>query len=112
MSDDSHSFTADRIDDAGLALLASPYIGKALHNATQHSTNKYLHAIGEAGGRYHAAFDKRPLAEVAGLALVAPGVGRPLAAGIDKTIDAIKEKTAAYHAGVAATCARFGVGYR
>lgn len=111
MSDDPHSFTADRIDDVGLALLASPYIGEALHGATQHSSNKYLRALGEAGHNYHTAFAKRPLAEVAGLALVAPGVVHPLAKGVDKTIDAIKEKTAAYRAGVENIYERFGVGH-
>lgn len=110
MSDDTHSFTADRIDDAGLALLASPYVGEALHGATRHSGNKYLRALGEAGHNYHTAFSKRPLAEVAGLALVAPGVVHPLAKGVDKTIDAFKEKTAAYHAGAAAVRRRLGVG--
>lgn len=106
--------TADRLDDVGIALLASPYLAKALGHAAAKSTNPFVSSIGRGAERYHTAFDAQPLAEVAGLALVAPGVTHTLADQID-TLRApapvLPEalKAAAWRSGYADALARLGI---
>lgn len=104
-----HSATADRLDDLGIGILASPYIAKAIKTRTYNSPHAPLHAIGSASKAYYKGFGKRPLAEVAGLALVAPSIVNRLAGGID---DLLAEKSAAYRGGYSAALNALGLSVR
>ncbi len=81
------SSLADRIDDAGIGLLAAPYAADAVSKGLQRSSNAKLRA---AGNVIHAAagtesrFGKSHGRELTGLALVAPGVTHSLEHGIHK----------------------------
>lgn len=83
----------DRIDDAGLALLAAPYVSAGLKKHLAHRKGA-LGVVGRAAGKAEDFFhNKVPnRAEIAGLALVAPGVIKPMAKGIDKGITKIAPK--------------------
>lgn len=104
-----HSATADRLDDLGIGILASPYIGKAIGNLTHESRYAPLRAIGALGSGYYDAFQKAPMAEVAGLALVAPGIVNPLANKVD---DLLAEKSAAYRGGYSDALNALGLSVR
>lgn len=94
MNDRAHNIV-DRLDDAGLAVLASPYVAKALGSSLAHRAGA-LGAVGRAANAYHHGFEAHPMAEVGGLALVAPGVTHGLAKGIERAT-AKKDKVAEYH---------------
>lgn len=74
---------SDRIDDVGIGVLASPYIAGAMSKGLAHR-NGVLGAVGRAADAYKHKFEAAPLAEVGGLALVAPGITHRLAHGLDK----------------------------
>ncbi len=98
---------ADRLDDLGIGILASPYIAKAVGNLAGHALK--IPALGAGGAgtalrgiqsgthAFENAFHANPYAEIAGLGLVAPGVVKPLA-------EKITEKTA-FQRGYARACA-------
>lgn len=77
----------DRLDDVGLTFLGAPYVARGL---TKHLSKRKgaLGAIGRGAGQVeHYLEHKIPnRLEVAGLALVAPGVIKPMAKGIDKVL--------------------------
>lgn len=101
---DGHSSTADRIDDAGLFLLASPYIAQAASSAAK-KLHPSLAPIARAADKYQHAFHANPYGEIAGLAMVAPGVVNPLAKQVDKLLP---EKTA-YDLGCACALQTLGL---
>lgn len=81
--------TADRLDDLGIGILASPYIadlaaagGKKLmlRGGRMGALGAELHGAAEGIGHYL----HNPAVELGGLALVAPGVTHTLARGINK----------------------------
>lgn len=82
---------ADRLDDLGIGILASPYIAKAVGNAASHVPR--LAPVAAAANAYEHAFHATPYGEIAGLGLVAPGVVHPLA----KKLTGPAEKTAFMH---------------
>lgn len=84
------STTEDRLDDIGIGILAAPYAADVVANLAGHVPR--LAPVASAAKGFSHAFHMRPAAELAGLALVAPGVVHPLAA----KIDAMTDKTAAY----------------
>lgn len=86
---------ADRLDDLGIGILASPYIAKAVGNLA--GRIPALHGVQSAANAYEHAFHATPYGEIAGLGLVAPGVVKPLA-------EKITEKTA-FQRGYARACA-------
>lgn len=84
---------SDRIDDAGLAVLAAPYAASAAGHRLSKAKNPKLRAAGlalERGMGTDSKFGKSHGREIAGLAMVAPGVTHTIAKGIDKT--AVSEK--------------------
>lgn len=93
MSDAAHSTTADRLDDLGIGILAAPYAADVVANVAGRYPR--LHGLRGGAQRFSKAFHARPAAELAGLALVAPGVVNPLA----EKIDSVTKKSAAYRAG-------------
>lgn len=97
------SDTADRLDDVGIGILAAPYAAGVLGNLTSHVPR--LARVSHAAHAFHDAFPKFPSAELAGLALVAPGIVHPLA----EKIDAMSDKTAAYLDGYVAAHAALGL---
>lgn len=70
---------ADRLDDAGIAMLAAPTAGKVVGGALSHAKSPKLQAAGKA----ISAFSSRPAvhttSELGGLALVAPGISHSIA---------------------------------
>jgi len=104
-----HSATADRLDDLGIGILASPYIGKAVGNLMHESRYAPLRAIGAAGNKFYEGFQHMPMAEVAGLALVAPGIVNPLANKVDGLL---AEKSAAYRGGYSDALNALGLSVR
>lgn len=97
------SDTADRLDDVGIGILAAPYAADVVANLAKHSPR--LAPLANGASAFSHAFHMRPSAELAGLALVAPGVVHPLA---DK-IDAMSDKTAAYLDGYVAAHVALGL---
>lgn len=93
MSDAAHSTTADRLDDLGIGILAAPYAADVVANLA--SKHPRLHGLQARATGFSHKFHARPAAELAGLALVAPGVVNPLA----EKIDSVTKKSAAYRAG-------------
>ncbi len=67
----------DKIDDAGLALLASPYIAQVVGSAA--GKVEALKPVADGAQKYREGFEEHPEAEIAGLALVSPTVTRRLA---------------------------------
>lgn len=97
-AEDRTSRIADRVDDAGIGVLAAPYAADALSHLALHvgGTNPKVRAAAMAlkhGLGNQSAFGKSHVRELAGLALVAPGVTHRIAKGINKTLP--EEKTAA-----------------
>ncbi len=88
---------ADRLDDLGIGILASPYIAKAVGSLA--GRIPALKGVQGAANAYEHAFHANPYAEIAGLGLVAPGVVKPLANAITPT-----EKTA-FQRGYTRACA-------
>ncbi len=97
------SDTADRLDDVGIGILAAPYAADVIANLAGRSAR--LAPIARGASQFSHAFHMRPSAELAGLALVAPGVVHPLA----EKIDAMTERTAAYLDGYVAAHAALGL---
>lgn len=81
---DRGSRIADRIDDAGLAILAAPYAARGAANVLEHRGGR-AGAVGKAArvlaDKMHHHENKM---ELAGLAMVAPGVTHPAARVVDK----------------------------
>lgn len=74
---------SDRIDDVGIGILASPYIAEGLSKRLAGKPGR-LGRVGAALHAYHENFPKKNRKEIAGLALVAPGLTHTLAKGVDK----------------------------
>jgi hypothetical protein len=84
---DRVSRIADRIDDVGIATLAAPYAASAVGHGLARAKNPKLKALGaavEKGLGAESSFGKSHGREIAGLAMVAPGVTHTLAKGVDK----------------------------
>lgn len=95
-ADDRVSRISDRIDDAGIGLLAAPYAASAVGHGLAKSKNPKLRAAGaalERGLGTESRFGKSHGRELAGLAMVAPGVTHTMAKGINKVLP--QEKSAA-----------------
>jgi Inorganic Pyrophosphatase len=84
---------ADRVDDVGIGMLAAPYAAKAVGGAMSHAPGRWGAAGSalKAWGKNEEGHGKLPL-ELAGLALVAPGITHGVARRIDRHVPA---KTAA-----------------
>jgi hypothetical protein len=110
---DRASRISDRIDDVGIGVLASPYIAEGLSKALKGKSGR-LGRAGAALHAYHDNFGKKNRKEIAGLALVAPGVTHTLAKGVDKALDRHKKasllKTALLGAAVAGIAAKASPG--
>lgn len=81
------SSTADRVDDAGIGLLAAPYAASAIGGAMAKHGPARVRAAGAALKRVAGTgshFDHSNARELTGLALVAPGISHRVAGGIDK----------------------------
>lgn len=74
---------ADRLDDLGIGILASPYIAKAVGGLA--GRIPALKGVQGAANAYERAFHATPYGEIAGLGLVAPGVVKPLAEKLSPT---------------------------
>lgn len=89
---------ADRLDDVGIGILASPYLAEAASKPLMRSP--WTAPLGALAHGYHDAFGKTPYGEIAGLALVAPSITHGLAKGIQKVVpdkvEAPPPKVAAY----------------
>lgn len=89
---------SDRIDDAGLAVLAAPYAASAAGHRLSKARNPKIRAAGlalEKGLGTDSKFGKSHGREIAGLAMVAPGVTHRAAKAIDdRTKKAQLEKIA------------------
>ena len=72
----------DRLDDLGIGILASPYVAQAVGGLAAKSPR--LAPIARAAQGYEHAFHATPYGELAGLALVAPGVTKRLAPHLQK----------------------------
>lgn len=84
----------DRLDDVGLTILGAPYAARGVANVLEHRGGR-LGAIGGAARRAADFLHKHEnKTELAGLALVAPGVIKPMAKGINKMLPDEKPKTA------------------
>lgn len=82
---------SDRIDDAGLAVLAAPYAASAAGHRLSKAKNPKLRAAGlalERGMGTDSKFGKSHGREIAGLAMVAPGVTHTIAKRVDKAVPA------------------------
>jgi hypothetical protein len=88
-SDDRIGQIADRVDDAGIGILASPYVNDLANSGFKRMMMRGGR-VGQVGAWGHAATEglghvlHHPVTELAGLALVAPGVVHPIAKGIGK----------------------------
>lgn len=82
---------ADRLDDVGIGILASPYLAEAAAKPLMRSPR--LAPLGALAHGYHEAFHRTPYGELAGLGLVAPSITHGLAKGIEKVLP---DKTASY----------------
>jgi hypothetical protein len=82
---------ADRVDDVGIATLATPYALKGVANTLEHRSGR-LGALGRMARAGDKAIHKNHenKLELAGLAMVAPGVVHPISKGIAKGIDKMK----------------------
>lgn len=75
---------SDRIDDVGIGLLAAPYAAKGIANSLEHRGGR-LGAIGGVARRAADTMHKHEnKMELAGLAMVAPGVTHRMARGVDR----------------------------
>ena len=84
----------DRLDDVGLTILGAPYAARGVANVLEHRGGR-LGAIGGAARRAADFMHKHEnKTELAGLALVAPGVIKPMAKGINKMLPDEKPKVA------------------
>ena len=95
-ADDRAGRISDRIDDVGIGLLAAPYAASLAGHGLAKSKNPKLRAAGaalERGLGTESRFGKSHGRELAGLAMVAPGVTHTMAKGINKVLP--KEKGAA-----------------
>lgn len=90
-----HVGIEDRLDDVGLTILAAPYAARGVANVLEHRGGR-VGAVGKAA-RKAADFlhHHENKTELAGLALVAPGVIKPMARGIDKVLPKEKKATLA-----------------
>lgn len=91
-SDDRTSRIADRLDDAGIGLLAAPYIADAAAGGLKHVMLRggRLGALAAEGhtiaeGLAHQLHQSKAR-ELAGLALVAPGVTHPMAKAVNSML--------------------------
>jgi len=91
------------LDDVGIGILAAPYAADVVANLAAHSPR--LAPLASGAKAFSHAFHMSPSAELAGLALVAPGVVHPLA----EKIDALTEKSAAYLDGYVAAHVALGL---
>jgi hypothetical protein len=76
---------ANTVDNVGIGVLASPYIGAGLEKHLGKRPG-VLGAIGQAGGRYAKRFSDQNRKEIAGLALVSHAGMNTTAKGIDKLL--------------------------
>jgi hypothetical protein len=89
-SDDRVHRIADRVDDVGIGILASPYVNDLAGRGFKKMMLRGGR-VGQVGAWGHAATEglghvlHHPVTEIAGLSLVAPGVVHPIAKGINKT---------------------------
>lgn len=93
-ADDRVSRISDRIDDAGIGLLAAPYAASAVGHGLAKSKNPKLRAAGaalERGLGTESRFGKSHGRELAGLTMVAPGVTHTMAKGVDKLLPSEKK---------------------
>lgn len=91
MSDRAHTIS-DRLDDVGIATLASPYVAGGLAKRLKHRRG-LPGLVGRGLEAYHDNFPAKNRKEIAGLALVAPGITHTLAKGIDKGVAKAKGRT-------------------
>jgi hypothetical protein len=86
---------SDRIDDAGIGLLAAPYLAQAGGKVLAKFKNPKLQAAGAGLSNFGRHIEHSHGREIAGLAMVAPGVTHAVARGIDKAMPSKKlEKVA------------------
>lgn len=86
---------ADHVDDAGIGILAAPYAASAIGEGLERFKNPKAKALGKvisAGMGVKSRFGESHARELAGLALVAPGVTNRVAGVVDRTVP--KEKGA------------------
>lgn len=79
---------ADRVDDVGIGMLATPYAAEGVGKLLAHRSGR-LGAIGRGAQAVGHALHEGPHKnkwELAGLGLVAPGVVHPIAKGIDRVL--------------------------
>jgi hypothetical protein len=87
--DDRVGRIADRVDDVGIGILASPYVNDLANKGFKNMMMRGGR-MGQVGAWGHAATEglghvlHHPVTELTGLALVAPGVVHPIAKGIHK----------------------------
>jgi hypothetical protein len=85
---------ADRIDDVGIGVLASPYIAKGIAGQLQNRPGR-LGMIGRGARAYAEHFDKKNRYEIAGLGMVAPGLVHSAANVIDRRLPVRRPQVAA-----------------
>lgn len=85
---------SDRIDDAGIGLLAAPYLAQAGGKVLSKFKNPRLQAAGAGLSNFGKRIEHSHGREIAGLAMVAPGVTHAAAKGIDKVLPKKLEKVA------------------
>ncbi len=86
---------SDRLDDVGIGLLAAPYAASMAGHCLAKAKNPKLRAAGHVLERAlgtESKFGKSHGRELAGLALVAPGVTHTLAKGVDKALPEKKKR--------------------
>jgi hypothetical protein len=86
---------SDRLDDVGIGLLAAPYAASMAGHGLAKAKNPKLRAAGHVLERAlgtESKFGKSHGRELAGLALVAPGVTHTLAKGVDKALPEKKKR--------------------
>ncbi len=96
LAGDRTSKIEDRLDDVGLTILGAPYAAKGIANVLKNRSGR-LGAVGRAADAAHRAMHRHENAmELTGLSLVAPGVIKPMAKGINRVLPKEKAtKTAA-----------------
>jgi len=90
---DRTSRIADRVDDVGIGVLAAPYAAGAAGHMLSKAKNPKLQLAGRALEKFgpDSAFGHSHARELAGLAMVAPGVTHSIAKGINKVLPAEKQ---------------------
>lgn len=86
---------SDRIDDAGIGLLAAPYLAQAGGKVLSKFKNPKLQAAGAGLSNFGKRIEHSHGREIAGLAMVAPGITHTVAKGVDKAMPKKLEKVAA-----------------